>query len=117
MGADKRLSRRELLRRAGIATAGGAAVWATPAISTLSVAHAQVGSTASCPVWDCTQPFQSICNCGGIGGAFVRTFSGECVCARPVESAPDCGSCPPLHECLGPATNCGTHTVVCGRPC
>ena len=107
-----RTTRREVLKKAAIV---GGVAWSLPVIESLTT-PAFAGS-GSCPVWDCTDPFQSVCNCGGIGGGFVKTFAGGCVCARPVESALDCASCPPGEQCLGPATDCDADTVVCGTPC
>ena len=95
LGERKNLSRRELLRRTAITAGGGAVVWVAPAISSVSIAHASPGSPGPCTVFDCGQAVPVRLQLRRNRGAFVHTFSGACVCARPVTLAVDCSACPP----------------------
>jgi hypothetical protein len=105
--AAGRVSRRQVLRRLGIAAGGGAVV--LPAISSILAppAHAQVSAVACGPPDNC-QTF----TCPG-GCACVPTTEGAVVCIVPSCVAPctTTADCPPgtvcfTLGCCGPATFC-----------
>jgi len=96
MPAAHDVSRREALRRFGVAAAGGAVL--LPAITSLVAppVHAQI-SAVGCTTPDCTQP-QCALNC-----ACITTTERSNACVQPTCTCVPCnssGACPPGSVCF-----------------